>query len=124
MARYVDGFLFAIPKDNVEAYRKLAQQAGEIWKEYGALEYVECVGDDVPEGKVTDFPMSVKAKSDEIVGFAWITYESREPVTRSTRRSWPTRGWTWIPRTCPSTCHAWSSAGSGPSSSSEGRPLG
>jgi uncharacterized protein YbaA (DUF1428 family) len=78
MARYVDGFLFAIPKDNVEAYRKVAQRAGEVWKEYGALEYVECVGDDIPEGKVTDFPMSVKAKDDEVVGFAWITYESRE----------------------------------------------
>lgn len=78
MARYVDGFLFAVPKDNVDAYRKLAQQAGEVWKEYGALEYVECIGDDIPEGKLTDFPMSVKAKSDEVVGFAWITYESRE----------------------------------------------
>ena len=78
MGRYVDGFLFAIPKDNEEAYRKLAQKAGEIWKEYGALEYVECVGDDIPEGKVTDFPKSVKATSDEVVGFAWITYESRE----------------------------------------------
>jgi uncharacterized protein YbaA (DUF1428 family) len=78
MAGYVDGFLFAVPKDNVEAYRKLAQMAGEVYKEFGALEYVECVGDDIPDGKVTDFPMSVKATSDEVVGFAWITYESKE----------------------------------------------
>ena len=78
MARYVDGFVFAIPKAKVEEYRKIARTAGKVWMEYGALEYVECIGDDVPKGKVTDFPMAVKAKRNEVVGFAWITYKSRK----------------------------------------------
>ncbi len=78
MARYVDGFVLAVPKDNIEAYRKIAETAGEIWKEYGALEYVECVADDVKEGKVTSFPKSVDLKPDETVVFAWIVYESRQ----------------------------------------------
>lgn len=78
MARYVDGFVLAVPKDNIEAYRKLAETAGEIWKEYGALEYVECVADDVKEGKVTSFPKSVDLKPDETVVFAWIVYKSRQ----------------------------------------------
>ena len=77
MARYVDGFVFAVPKSKVEEYRKVARQAGKVWKEHGALEYVECIADDVPKGKVTDFPMSVKAKRNEIVGFSWIVYKSR-----------------------------------------------
>lgn len=77
MARYVDGFLLPVPKKNVEAYRRMAQQAGEIWREYGALEYVECVADDVKPGEVTSFPQSVKLEEDETVVFAWIVYESR-----------------------------------------------
>ena len=78
MARYVDGFVFAVPKSKVEEYRKVARQAGKVWKEHGALEYVECIADDVPKGKVTDFPMSVKAKRNEVVGFSWIVYKSRK----------------------------------------------
>lgn len=78
MARYVDGFVLPVPKDNIEAYRKIAQAAGEVWREYGALEYVECVADDVQSGEVTSFPQSVKLKDDETVVFAWIVYESRE----------------------------------------------
>ena len=78
MARYVDGFLFAVPKSKVEEYRKVARTAGKVWKEHGALEYVECIADDVPKGKVTDFPMSVKAKRGEVVGFSWIVYKSRK----------------------------------------------
>ena len=78
MARYVDGFVFAVPKNKVDDYRKVARKAGKVWREHGALEYVECIGDDVPKGKVTDFPMSVKAKRNEVVGFAWITYKSRK----------------------------------------------
>lgn len=77
MSKYVDGFVVPVPKDNLEAYRKMAQQAGEVWKEYGALEYIECVADDVPEGKVTSFPQAVKLEPDETVIFAWIVYESR-----------------------------------------------
>lgn len=78
MSRYVDGFVLPVPKKNVEAYRKIAQMAGEVWREYGALEYVECVADDVSPGEVTSFPQSVKLKDDETVVFAWIVYESRE----------------------------------------------
>ena len=78
MARYVDGFVFAVPKNKVEEYRKVARKAGKVWKEHGALEYIECIGDDVPKGKVTDFPMSVKAKRNEVVGFSWIVYKSRK----------------------------------------------
>ena len=66
------------PRAKVEEYRKIARTAGKVWKEYGALEYVECIADDVPKGKVTDFPMAVKAKRNEVVGFAWITYKSRK----------------------------------------------
>lgn len=75
---YVDGFVLAVPKQNLEAYRKMARTAGEIWKEYGALAYVECTGDDVPYGELTSFPRAVQAKEDETVVFAWIVYESRQ----------------------------------------------
>lgn len=74
---YVDGFVLAVPRANIEAYKKVATIAGEVWKEYGALSYVECVGDDVPPGELTSFPLAVQAKDDEVVVFSWITYESR-----------------------------------------------
>jgi uncharacterized protein YbaA (DUF1428 family) len=75
---YVDGFLLAVPKEKLEAYKDLARRAGEVWKDHGALAYVECVADDVPYGEVTTFPRAVQAKDDEIVVFSWIVYESRE----------------------------------------------
>ena len=74
---YVDGFVLPVPKKNLAAYRKLARKAGKIWKEYGALEYVECVADDVKPGKLTSFPQAVKLKADEVVVFSWIVYKSR-----------------------------------------------
>ncbi|WP_312163257.1 DUF1428 family protein [Phenylobacterium sp.] len=74
---YVDGFILAVPKANIEAYKEIARKAGAIWKEYGALAYVECVGDDTPYGEVTSFPRAVQAKDDEIVVFSWIVYNSR-----------------------------------------------
>lgn len=77
MAKYVDGFVVPVPKKKLAAYRKLAQKASKIWKEYGALEYVECVADDVKMGKWTSFPRSVKLKPSEVVVFSWITYKSR-----------------------------------------------
>jgi uncharacterized protein YbaA (DUF1428 family) len=77
MARYVDGFVLPLPKKNVEAYRKMAGLAGQVWREHGALEYVECIADDVQPGEVTSFPQSVKLQDDETVVFAWIVYESR-----------------------------------------------
>lgn len=74
---YVDGFVLPVPKKKVEAYRKIAQKAGKVWREYGALDYKECVADDVKPGKHTSFPQSVKLKSDETVVFAYILYKSR-----------------------------------------------
>ncbi|WP_426122540.1 DUF1428 domain-containing protein [Pararhizobium sp. PWRC1-1] len=75
---YVDGFIVAVPKDSLEAYKDLARTAGKVWKEYGALSYVECIGDDVPYGEHTSFPRAVQATDDELVIFSWITYPSRE----------------------------------------------
>ncbi|HEY6255658.1 MAG TPA: DUF1428 family protein [Xanthobacteraceae bacterium] len=75
---YVDGFVVAVPKQKIEAYKELARTAGAIWKEHGALAVVECIGDDVPYGEVTSFPRAVQAKEDEIVVFSWILYESRQ----------------------------------------------
>lgn len=82
MARYVDGFVLPLPKKNIEAYRKLAELAGEVWRDHGALEYVECIADDVKPGEHTSFPQSVKLEEDETVVFAWIVYESREARDR------------------------------------------
>lgn len=78
MAGYVDGFVMPLPKANVDRYREIASQAGELWKECGALDYTECIADDVKVGEVTSFPRSVQLADDETVVFAWITYESRE----------------------------------------------
>ena len=75
---YVDGFVVPVPKKNVEAYKRLAKKAGKIWKEYGALEFRECVADDVKKGKWTSFPRSVKLKPSETVFFSWIVYKSRK----------------------------------------------
>jgi uncharacterized protein YbaA (DUF1428 family) len=75
---YVDGFVVAVPKQKLDAYQALARTAGEVWKEHGALSYVECIADDVPYGELTSFPRAVQAKEDEVVVFSWITYESRE----------------------------------------------
>jgi uncharacterized protein YbaA (DUF1428 family) len=74
---YVDGFLLAVPKKNLAKYRTLARKAGKIWMEYGALAYFENWGDDVPDGKVTSFPMSVKLKKDEVCVFSWIVYKNK-----------------------------------------------
>jgi uncharacterized protein YbaA (DUF1428 family) len=75
--RYVDGFVVPVPKKNLQAYRRMALKAGKIWREHGALEYVECVGDDVKPGKHTSFPQSVKLKPGETVVFSWIVFTSR-----------------------------------------------
>src|SRR5512145_746957 len=74
---YVDGFVLPVPKKNLAAYRKMATRAGKVWREHGALDYKECVADDVKVGKWTSFPRSVKRKPNETVVFAWITYKSR-----------------------------------------------
>jgi len=77
MARYVDGFLLPMPKKNVGAYRRIARKAGKIWREHGALEYRECVGDDLNVKGVAPFPRRMKCKPGETVVFAWIVYKSR-----------------------------------------------
>ena len=74
---YVDGFVLPLPKKNVEAYRQIAQQAGAIWREHGALQFRECIAEDVKPGKLTSFPQSVNLQDDETVIFSWIVYESR-----------------------------------------------
>ena len=82
MAHYVDGFVVPVPSANLDAYRRMAERAGKIWKEHGALQYWECVADDVKPGKVTSFPQAVQLKDDEVVVFAWILYASREERDR------------------------------------------
>lgn len=74
---YVDGFVLAVPTANKETYRKHAEAAAVVFKEHGALKLVECWGDDVPEGKLTSFPMAVKCQPDETVVFSWILWPSR-----------------------------------------------
>jgi len=74
---YVDGFVLPVPKKNLAAYRRIARIAAKVWREHGALHYVEAVADDVKVGKHTSFPQSVKLERGEVVVFAWITYRSR-----------------------------------------------
>ncbi|MFO1361655.1 MAG: DUF1428 domain-containing protein [Burkholderiales bacterium] len=74
---YVDGFVVPVPERRLDAYRRLARRAGKVWREHGALAYVECVADDVKPGKHTSFPRSVKLKPGETVVFAYIAYKSR-----------------------------------------------
>jgi uncharacterized protein YbaA (DUF1428 family) len=74
---YVDGFVVAVPKKNIAAYKKMALKAGKVWIEHGALEFRECIAEDVKPGKVTSFPQAVKLKPDEVVAFSWIVYKSR-----------------------------------------------
>lgn len=86
MPKYVDGFVVPVPKKNVEKYRKVAKLAGKVWKEHGALEYIECVADDVKPGKTTSFPQSVKLKSGEVVFFSWIVYKSKASRDRINKK--------------------------------------
>jgi uncharacterized protein YbaA (DUF1428 family) len=75
---YIDGFVAAVPTANREKFKKHADEAAAIFKEYGALSVVESWGDDVPEGKITSFPMAVQRKDDETVVFSWIVWPSKE----------------------------------------------
>lgn len=77
METYVDGFVIPIPKDKIDEYRRIAEKVGAIWKEHGALEYWECIGDDLEVKDQVPFPMAAKAKPGETVIFSWIVYESR-----------------------------------------------
>lgn len=75
---YVDGFVLPVPIENLDAYRRMAEEAGNVWREYGALEFIECVADDVQPGEQTSFPQSVELRPGETVIFSWIRYRSRE----------------------------------------------
>ena len=75
--RYVDGYVLPVPKKNLQAYRRMAQKAGKVWRDHGALEFIECVADDVKPGKHTSFPQSVRLKPGETVVFSWIVFKSR-----------------------------------------------
>jgi uncharacterized protein YbaA (DUF1428 family) len=83
---YVDGFVLPVPQDKLAEYRKMARLGAKLWKEYGALDYVECVADDVKPGKVTSFPQAVKLKPDEVVVFSWIVYASRRERDRVNKK--------------------------------------
>ncbi len=78
MANYVDGFVLPIPRKNTAAYRRMATLAKKVWREHGALDYVEAIADDVKPGKWTSFPQSVKLKKGEVVWFSYIVYKSRK----------------------------------------------
>jgi uncharacterized protein YbaA (DUF1428 family) len=75
---YVDGFVLPVRKDRLDAYKELATLACQVWKDHGALSYMECLADDVPYGELTSFPRSVQAAEDEVVILSWVTYPSRE----------------------------------------------
>jgi len=74
---YVDGFVLAVPKKNLKIYTRIAQQAGKVWKKHGALEYMECAGDDLKVKWGIPFPRTVRSKPGETVVFSWIVYKSR-----------------------------------------------
>ncbi len=75
---YIDGFIVPVPKRKLRTYRRMAILSGKVWRDYGALDYKECIADDVKVGKRTSFPRSVKLKKDEVVVFAYVVYKSRK----------------------------------------------
>ena len=77
MSRYVDGYVLPVPRKNVAAYRRMAQKAGKVWRDHGALEYIEAAGDDLKVKWATRFPKIARAKPGETVVFSWIVYKSR-----------------------------------------------
>ena len=79
---YVDGMVTPVPKAKLAEYRKMSRLCGKVWKEHGALQYVECVADDVKPGKTTSFPQAVKLKDGEVVMFSWIVYRNRRDRDR------------------------------------------
>ena len=79
---YIDGMVTPVPKAKLAEYRKMSRLCGKVWKEHGALEYIECVADDVKPGKTTSFPQAVKLKAGEVVMFSWIVYRNRRDRDR------------------------------------------
>lgn len=78
MPKYVDGFVIPVPRTRLEDYKKMAVLGSQVWRDHGALEYRECISEDVKPGKLTSFPQSVDLQEDELVVFAYIVFESRE----------------------------------------------
>src|SRR6478609_6783062 len=78
MSNYIDGFVIPLPKDKIGEYRRIAEQAGALWREHGALDYYECIGDDLDVKEQVPFPRLASAGPDETVVFSWISYKSRE----------------------------------------------
>ncbi len=87
MARYVDGFVLPVPRKNLAAYRRLARKAAKVWRRHGALEYRECVGEDLKVKGIADFPRQLRCKPGETVVFAWIVYRSRADRDRVNARA-------------------------------------
>jgi len=83
---YIDGMVTPVPKAKLAEYRKMSRLCGKVWKEHGALEYIECVADDVKPGKTTSFPQAVKLKDDEVVMFSYIIYRNRRDRDRINKR--------------------------------------
>jgi len=79
---YVDGYVLPVPRKKLGAYRRMASDAGKIWRKHGALQYVEAAADDVKAGKWTSFPQAVKLKRGEVVVFSFIVYRSRSQRDR------------------------------------------
>jgi uncharacterized protein YbaA (DUF1428 family) len=74
---YVDGYVLPVPRKNLAAYRRMAAEAGKVWRKYGALQFCECIGDDLKTVKMKSFPSLVKPKRGETVVFSWIMFKSR-----------------------------------------------
>jgi uncharacterized protein YbaA (DUF1428 family) len=83
---YIDGFVAAVPTANRDAYREHTEKAAAVFKEHGALKIVECWGDDVPDGKLTSFPMAVRKTDDETVVFSWIVWPSKQARDEGMKR--------------------------------------
>ena len=101
MAEYVDGFLLAVPKRKVQAYRRMAAKAGEVWMQYGALAFRECVADDVKAGKGVSFARSVALKPGEVVFFSYIVYRSRAHRDRVNAKVMKDPRMATMPKTMP-----------------------
>jgi uncharacterized protein YbaA (DUF1428 family) len=84
--KYVDGFLLAVPRKNLQAYRRVAQKAGRVWREHGALEFRECAGDDLKVQMGVGFPQRVKVKPGETVVFSWIVFKSKADRDRVNKK--------------------------------------
>jgi len=101
MAHYVDGFVLPVPKKNLKAYRRMARQAGKIWREHGALEFRECIGDDLKVKMGLPFPRGIKTKPGETVVFSWIVYKSRAHRDRVNAKVMNDPRFAKMPKTMP-----------------------